>query len=84
MTPGLGVSIGVTAIVVIVVAFAFVAAGVVDAIRLDTAAWEASGQPKVIWVLFMAIGFVACGLIGIFATVLYFVSIRPRVTRSIT
>ena len=63
-------------------ALAFVGWGVVDAGRLDAIAWEAAGQSKVMWILFMAVGFIACGLIGIFATVIYFASIRPKVKRA--
>ena len=70
-------------VIVLILAVGFVAAGVIDAIRIDRAEWEASGQSKLIWILFMAIGFVACGLIGVFATLIYFVSIRPRVKRAV-
>jgi len=69
--------------IVAFLAVAFVAVGVIDAIRIDKSVWDASGQSKLIWILFMAIGFVACGLIGVFATLIYFVSIRPRVKRAI-
>jgi hypothetical protein len=78
-----GVSFGpVEVALIVLVPLVFVIWGVVDAARLDTAAWEAAGQSKVIWILFMAVGFVACGLIGIFATVIYFASIRPQVKRA--
>jgi hypothetical protein len=70
---------GAPLVVVGVLVLAFVVWGVVDAARIDESAWAAAGQSKIVWILFMAIGFIACGLIGVFATVIYFATIRPRV-----
>jgi hypothetical protein len=53
----------------------------VDAANQPDWAWEQAGENKTMWIVVPLVGLVACGVVGLIAGIVYFVSVRPQVRR---
>ncbi len=77
MRGGLGVSFlllfGLAPLVLGVIAL-------VDATRRSDAEWARASQNKILWVVLIAVGFVAC-IFGVVIDLVYLLSIRPQLDR---
>jgi len=54
--------------------------GIVDAAMRPDQAWSRAGKNKVLWIALMAGGLLVCGPVGLVLAVVYFATIRPKLT----
>lgn len=64
-------------IIVWAAVWAFVIAGIADAVKRPDEAWQAAGRSKMLWIGLQAGGLFLC-LIGAVITLVYFASVRPQ------
>jgi hypothetical protein len=54
----------------------------VDAASKPDWAWQQVGSSKVLYIVLIAVGFVVCGLVSLVASIVYLVSVRPRLAQA--
>ncbi|MFP3901175.1 MAG: DUF2516 family protein [Acidimicrobiia bacterium] len=62
-----------------VVPFVLVIWGTVDAANRPDWAWQQAGKNKVLWIVLMVLGLLACTPVGLVSAIVYLVGIRPQV-----
>jgi hypothetical protein len=75
-----GAGIGITILVLLIFAvsiaiFVFQILCIIDTTKYPDAAWEATGQTKVLWLILTIVGLFACFLISLY----YWFAVRPKV-----
>lgn len=56
----------------------------VDLAGRPAEAFDAVGQSRVVWILLLIVGLLACGVLGIVAGMYYLLSVRPKLDAAVS